>query len=172
MDGGSASARAFSSPAPPPPRPRPQARRRRVALFKADHTLAARLAKVHSLPPSQAASFSAGAPLSLFLAERAPPHAREPAPGWRPGGPELAPGLCPAAQATYPWALACLGSPFPQLPLKQFGQISGSQLGPPIKISWGPLKYSRAQTGPQTNDAGLFRGGHPGFLGDPSQCAV
>ena len=83
-----------------------------MALFMVDHTLVARLAKVHSLPHSQAASFSAGAPPSSIPGRKGTTACRgEAASGWRPGGPELAPALCPAAQATI--SEHFLGSPLP-----------------------------------------------------------
>ena len=129
-----------------------------------DHTLVARLAKVHSLPHSQAASFSAGAPPSSIPGRKGTTACRgEAASGWRPCGPVARswPQAC-AQQPRRPSVSTSSGLRYPHLPLKQFDQIGSSQLGPHIKISWGLLKYSRAQMAPQTNDVGPFRGWDPG----------
>lgn len=99
--------------------------------------------------------------LPPFLAERAPPHAEG---RQRRAGDPVAwswPQPC-ARQPRRPSVSTSSGLHYPHLLLKQFDQIGSSQLGPHIKISWGPLKYSRAQMAPQTNDVGPFRGWDPG----------
>lgn len=137
----------FTSGPCAPPGPTHPGARCQLALFMAAHTLAAPPAKVRFPPYSQELRPHG----SLLLSPLLDPTFLH---SWQKGhhctvgrqrqagdqatlsqpqacGPQP---RCPSVSISLP----CVSVLFPHLPLKQFDQISGSQLGPHIQIRWGP----------------------------------